>query len=124
MKNFSEKPYYDSSCISDSVHKHTQNYTPYIPAPKSAGLADLQQATSDVLLHGSRWGFGGSNLNVKRHKLDDNTWQLTVTNPRTKKTILQATGHGDTLFANEDNLARMAEVLLQQGLSVRTHFDD
>ena len=88
------------------------------------GLSDLQQNTKEALLTQNNWGFGGSNLSVKRYKIDKSTWQLTVTNPKTQKIILQAEGHGDTIFANEDNLARMAETLVQKGLSIRTDFKD
>lgn len=90
----------------------------------SSGLSDLQQNTKETLLAQNNWGFAGSNLRVKRYKIDKSTWQLTVTNPKTQKIILQAEGHGDTLFANEDNLARMAETLVQKGLSIRTDFND
>jgi len=102
------------------AHKHKA----YIQTPQSNGLADLQQTTSNILSHTFRRGFGNSKLKVKRHKLDNNIWQLTVMNPRTRKTILQAEGHGDIIFAYEDNLALMAETLIAQGLTIRTHFDD
>jgi len=96
----------------------------YTPISNSKGLSDLQQYTSNMLSDASPWGFANSKLKIKRHKLDDNTWQLTVVNPKTLKTILQAEGHGDTVFANEDNLARMAETLMAQGLTIRTQFSD
>ncbi len=105
-------------------------YTPsaqpevYTPISNSSGLADLQKYTTNMLNEVTQWGFANSKLKVKRHKLDNNTWQLTVVNPKTLKTILQAEGHGDTVFANEDNLARMAETLIAQGLTIRTHFND
>ena len=88
------------------------------------GLSELQKYTTNVLSKASLWGFANSNLKVKRHKLDNQTWQLTVVNPKTSKTILQAEGPGDTVFAHEDNLARMAETLMAQGLTIRTNFTD
>ena len=96
----------------------------YRQSKASSGLSDLQQNTKEALLTHNNWGFGGSHLSVKRYKIDKSTWQLTVTNPKTQKIILQAEGHGDTIFANEDNLARMAETLVQKGLSIRTDFKD
>ncbi len=96
----------------------------YTPVADSSGLSDLQKYTTNVINEASQWGFASSNLKIKRHKLDNNTWQLTVVNPKTLKTILQAEGHGDTVFANEDNLARMAETLMAQGLTIRTQFND
>jgi len=90
----------------------------------ATGLSDLQQNTEETLLSKNNWGFCDSKLNVKRYKINKSTWQLTVTNPKTQKVILQAEGHGDTLFANEDNLARMAETLVQQGLTIRTDFNN
>lgn len=105
---------------------NTQTTKPeaYTPTSESAGLSDLQKYTAGVLNSTSQWGFGKSKLKINRHKLDNNTWQLTVVNPKTLKTILQAEGHGDTVFANEDNLARMAETLMAQGLTIRTQFND
>lgn len=96
----------------------------YTPVSNSTGLSDLQKYTTGILNNTSQWGFASSKLKIKRHKLDNNTWQLTVVNPKTLKTILQAEGHGDAVFANEDNLARMAETLLAQGLTIRTNFND
>lgn len=124
MKDISNQLNRDSTSNIDETPKHGKRYTPYTLASKSSGLADLQKCTTDVLAQTPPWGFGNSSLNVKRHKLDNHTWQLTVVNPKTRKTILQAEGHGDTIFANEDNLARMAETLMAQGLTIRTHFDD
>ena len=123
MKNTDKKPDHLSSLPLREAQGHYRQYTPEI-SDKSAGLSNLQQSTSNILSHSSQWGFGKSKLNIKRHKLNNHTWQLTVTNPKTRKTILQAEGHGDTVFANEDNLARMAETLMAQGLTIRTHFDD
>ena len=106
------------------IHNTHSNQTEtYIPVPNSAGLSDLQKYTAGILNNASQWGFGSSKLKVRRHKLDDDIWQLTVVNPKTLKTILQAEGHGDTVFANEDNLARMAETLMEQGLTIRTQFN-
>ncbi len=100
----------------------SSSYTSQI---SSAGLASLQRCTSKVLDTTSlNWGFSGSKLKVQRHKLDDNTWQLVVVNPKTLKTILQAEGNGNTLFEHEDDLARMAETLMAQGLSIQTQFND
>ena len=99
-----------------------RQYPAYEPQLQSSGLADLQTTTVSALK--KSWGFCNSKFKIKRYKVDQNTWQLTVVNPKTQKTILQAEGHGDTIFANEDNLARMAEALLQQGLTIRTQFDD
>ena len=100
------------------------NHPVYMQTESTHGLSDLQLSTKKALLSENSWGFGGSKLNVKRYKLDQNTWQLTVVNPKTRKMILQAEGNGDTVFANEDNLARMAETLMQQGLTIRTNFKD
>jgi len=98
---------------------------PYTSLLNSDGLSNLQKYTTDILdttaLH---WGFASSKLKVNRHKLDNNTWQLTVINPKTLKTILQAEGNGDTVFEHEDDLARMAETLIAQGLTIRTQFND
>jgi len=96
----------------------------YTPVTDTSGLSDLQEYTTNMLSNKTPWGFAKSKLKVKRHKLDNNIWQLTVVNPKTLKTILQAEGHGDTVFANEDNLARMAETLIAQGLTIRTQFSD
>ena len=96
----------------------------YTPASNSTGLSDLQKYTTGILNNSSQWGFASSKLKINRHKIDNNTWQLTVVNPKTLKTILQAEGHGDAVFANEDNLARMAETLMAQGLTIRTQFND
>lgn len=92
--------------------------------PNTSGLADLQRCTTDALSQATLWGFSDSGLKVKRHKLDNHTWQLTVVNPKTSKTILQAEGHGDTVFAHEKDLACMAEMLMAQGLTIRTNFED
>jgi hypothetical protein len=102
----------------------TSYHPVYRQTKATSGLSDLQQNTKEALLSPNNWGFGDSKLSVKRYKIDKSTWQLTVTNPKTQKIVLQAEGHGDTLFANEDNLARMAEILVQQGLSIRTDFSN
>lgn len=99
-----------------------QRYSTYEPQQQTCGLADLQTSTINALK--KSWGFCNSKFKIKRYKLDQETWQLIVVNPKTQKTILQAEGHGDAIFAQEDNLARMAEALLQQGLTIRTQFDD
>ncbi|HEY9200671.1 MAG TPA: hypothetical protein VIQ81_03650 [Gammaproteobacteria bacterium] len=100
----------------------TKQYPAYEPQQQTSGLADLQTATVNALK--KSWGFCNSKFKIKRYKVDQDTWQLTVVNPKTQQTILQAEGHGDTIFAHEDTLARMAEALLQQGLTIRTQFDD
>jgi len=109
--------------LSASTQQATgRRYPAYKPVQQTSGLADLQAATLNALK--KSWGFCNSKFKIKRYKVDQNTWQLTVVNPKTEKTILQVEGHGDTIFAHEDNLARMAEALLQQGLTIRTQFDD
>jgi len=100
------------------------SFHPVYKQTRAAGLSDLQQNTKETLLSKSNWGFAGSKLCVKRYKINKNTWQLTVTNPKTQKIILQAEGHGDTLFAHEDNLARMVETLAQEDLTIRTDFNN
>ncbi|MCW9012624.1 MAG: hypothetical protein OQL06_02480 [Gammaproteobacteria bacterium] len=92
-----------------------------LPAKAPEGLSGLQQATVSLMNQQSRnWGFSGSALKVKRQKIDHDTWQLTVENPKTRKVILKVEGHGDKVFAHEDNLARMAEMLLEDGLKITT----
>jgi hypothetical protein len=113
MKNSNNQQY--------SISDQTETYA---PVTSSTGLSDLQKYTTGVINDSPQWGFGNSNLEIKRHKLDNNTWQLTVINPKTLKTILQAEGHGDTVFAHEDNLARMAETLMAQGLTIKTQFKE
>jgi len=108
----------------NSQHSPTVQPEVYTPIVNTTGLSDLQKYTTNMLHDASPWGFSNSKLKVKRHKLDDNIWQLTVVNPKTLKTILQAEGQGDAVFANEDNLARMAETLIAQGLTIRTQFND
>lgn len=108
-----------STSRQQATHKR---YPAYEPLQQTTGLADLQTATLNALK--KSWGFCNSKFKIKRYKVDQDTWQLIVVNPKTQKTILQAEGHGDTIFAHEDNLARMAEALLQQGLTIRTQFDD
>lgn len=94
------------------------------PAQANSGLSQLQKNTTKVIQSANQWGFDQNKVKIKRFKLDEHNWQLTVINPKTHKTILQAEGHGDTVFENEDNLARMATILMQQGLTIRTEFDD
>ena len=97
---------------------------PQKPPQECSGLSDLQKLTTSVMNNNTRpWGFAGTNLHVKRQRLNDNLWKLTVENPKTRKIILEAEGHGDKIFAHEDNLARMAEALIEQGLKITTKFD-
>jgi len=103
---------------------HSHRAETYIPATNSNGLADLQAYTSRVLNNASQWGFDNHKFKIKRHKLDDNTWQLTVINPKTLKTILQVEGHGDAIFAHEDKLAYMAEILMNRELTIKTPLTD
>lgn len=120
MKDISKKLEQSDTHLTGGMQTQPIKYT----SVAGSGLSSLQQATSYVLSQASQWGFGKSRLNIKRYKLNNQTWRLTVVNPRTRKTILQADGHGDTVFANEDNLARMAETLMAQGLTIQTQFDE
>lgn len=115
--NIHQNTQQNSASVSEAMHPA------YIPAHHDGGLSELQKSTSNVL-SSAPWGFSNSKLKIRRHKLDNHTWQLTVVNPKTSKTILQAEGHGDMVFAHEDNLARMAEILMEQGLTIRTQFDE
>lgn len=121
MKNISSEVKHNKKIISEETRAQALSYSSI--ASKN-GLADLQRSTTDALSQATQWGLSNIDLKVKRHKLDNQTWQLTVVNPKTSKTILQAEGHGDTVFANEKNLACMAEMLMSQGLTIRTDFDD
>jgi hypothetical protein len=85
------------------------------------GLAELQKATVSLMNRQTRsWGFANSPFRVKRRKIGVNLWKITVENPRTREIILEAEGHGDKVFAYEDNLARMAEALLDKDLVITT----
>ena len=85
------------------------------------GLAELQKATLSMMNGESRaWGFANSPLSVKRQKIGKDLWKITVENPRTREIILEAQGQGDKMFAHEDNLARMAEALMNKELVIRT----
>lgn len=85
------------------------------------GLAELQKTTVSLMNRQSRgWGFANSPLKVKRRKIGANLWKITVENPKTREIILEAEGHGDKVFAYEDNLARMAEALLDKDLVITT----
>ena len=106
----------------DSKYISFETYTPH--SARSSGLSNLQKNTVHTISNNQQWGFNNINLKIKRHKLDEHNWQLTVVNPKTHKTILQAEGHGDTLFENEDNLAKMAQILMKQGLTIKTQFND
>ena len=83
------------------------------------GLADLQQATVSLMNQRNRnWGFTDSPFEVKRQKLDDDLWRITVENPITRELVLQAEGSSDKMFAYEDSLARMAELLTEKDLKL------
>ncbi len=97
---------------------------PYQQQASQGGLSELQKYTSRLLSNVQPWSFADSQFKVQRHKLDDDNWQLTVMNPTTRKPILQARGHGDTVLAHEEDLARMAATLMAQGLTIRTQFED
>ena len=85
------------------------------------GLSALQKATVRLMNSESRaWGFSGSPFTVKRRKIGADLWKITVENPRTREIILEAEGHGDKVFAYEDNLARMAEALADKDLVITT----
>ncbi len=85
------------------------------------GLANLQKSTVSLMNSESRnWGFAGSQFKVKRQKLADDVWKITVENPKTREIVLEAEGHGDKVFAFEDNLARMAEALIEKDLKITT----
>ena len=120
MKNISRNLPQNKINIPDENHDTLKKHNTYT----ANGLADLQRSTANALSQATQWTFSETDLKVKRHKLDKHTWQLTVVNPKTSKTILQAEGHGDTVFAHEESLARMAETLMAQGLTIRTQFDD
>lgn len=88
---------------------------------KTGGLSALQKATVNLMNSESRgWGFSGSKFTVKRRKVGPDVWKITVENPRTREVILEAQGHGDKVFAYEDNLARMADVLADRDLIITT----
>ncbi|MCW8955959.1 MAG: hypothetical protein OQL09_03685 [Gammaproteobacteria bacterium] len=91
--------------------------------PASDGLADLQRTTLSRMQNKHAWGFNNLPFQVKRQKLDNDVWKLTVENPKTREIILEAEGHGDKVFAYEDSLARMAEALSEKGLTITTKFD-
>ncbi|MFW2373685.1 MAG: hypothetical protein ACN4GM_11240 [Gammaproteobacteria bacterium] len=91
--------------------------------PASDGLAQLQRATLSRMQKKHSWGFENMPFLVKRQKLDNEVWKLTVQNPKTREVILEAEGHGDKVFAFEDNLARMAEALSEKDLKITTKLD-
>ena len=87
--------------------------------PNINGLAELQKATVSLMnSEAKKWGFTGSQFKVKRQKMADDLWKITVENPKTKEIVLEAQGHGDKVFAFEDNLARMAEALIEKDLHI------
>lgn len=97
-----------------------------VPSPdslirqQSVGLADLQHWASSTINRSRSWGFADTPFNVRREKQANGTWKLTVENPKTRQIILQAEGLGDKVFAHEDNLARMAEALIENDLKITT----
>ena len=98
---------------------------PHQPDTKDAtGLSGLQKATALAMNHTRKgWGFSGSAFEVKRQRLDNNIWKITVQNPTTQEIILEAEGDGDKVFAYEDHLAKMAETLADQDLKITTRFN-
>lgn len=90
-------------------HAHDQN-----------GLADLQQSTVSLMNQNNNWGFTNSPFKVKRQKLTDDLWKITVENPKTREIILEAEGNGNKVFAYEDSLARMAELLSEKDIKITT----
>lgn len=117
---------------SDSIARHAKavkglkiaRYAVHNIHPQTDGLASLQKSTASLMNSGSRkWGFADSSLTVKRQKINNDLWKLTVENPKTHEKILEVEGSGDELFANEDNFARMAEAITHQGLKITTNFD-
>ena len=91
------------------------------PASAHNGLAELQRDTVSLMNQRNRnWGFTNSQFEVRRQKLNDNLWKITVENPKTHQIILEAEGSSDKMFAYEDSLARMAEVLTAKGLKITT----
>jgi hypothetical protein len=94
----------------DTFQSHTHN-----------GLADLQQSTVSLMEQKNRnWGFANTPFEVKRQKLDSDLWKITIENPKTHEIVLEAEGSSDKMFAYEDSLARMAEVLTEKGLKITT----
>ena len=90
-------------------------------AVADGGLAELQKTTVSLMNRQTRgWGFANSSLRVKRRKIGNDLWRITVENPKTREVILEAQGHGDKVFAYEDNLARMAEALIDKDLVITT----
>ena len=84
------------------------------------GLADLQRRTCKALKQSQSLT---RTLEVQRHKVSANTWQITILNPDTQKVVLQAEGHEDTIIEQERNLANIAEALNQEILSIQTRFE-
>jgi len=91
--------------------------------PASDGLAQLQRTTLSQMQKKHSWGFDNMPFLVKRQKLDNDVWKLTVENPKTREVILEAEGLGDKVFAFEDNLASMAEALSEKDLKITTKLD-
>ena len=91
------------------------------PPAKETGLASLSDKTISLIKNSARsWGFDGLPLAVRRHKLDDNLWKLTVENPKTRTLIMEVEGNGDKVFAYEDSLAKLAHALITKDLKITT----
>ena len=118
----------------DALSRHievTKNMKQAIPSdfppghlqqPGSGGLSDLQKTTVSLMNSQPKgWGFSNSAFHVKRQKIGDDEWRLTVKNPKTREIILEVEGHGDKVFAHEDSLARMAEALSEKDLKITKH---
>lgn len=102
----------------------TQSSAQILTTNRSDGLSSLQKATVSLMNNAQKhWGFADSPYSVKRQKLNGDIWRLTVSNPKTKETILEVEGQGNKVFEYEDNIARMADALMEKGLSFKTHFD-
>lgn len=130
MKNYIAKHYagnaLDRHIEAIEVIKNARPYAPLIihnDYSASDGLADLQRNTLSRMKNKHAWGFNNKPFQVKRQKLDNDLWKLTVENPKTHEVILEAEGDGDKVFAYEDNLALMAEALSEKGLKITTKLD-
>lgn len=109
----------------DKLVRNEYLSAPHQPDTKDVtGLSGLQKATALAMNHTRKgWGFSGSAFEVKRQRLDNNIWKITVQNPTTQEIILEAEGDGDKVFAYEDHLAKMAETLADQDIKITTRFN-